>query len=412
MGRTEKIRFSERQLSEALANYARVRDEQLPLYAKRLKCGSAYSVYYVRRDPGKKSPVWLRLGRWPEVPAKVFLARARELLSASVLQVPVTVAAAKAEFNQLDTVGDLISWYQASAIAQRDLSGQRNRNVQSVISRQLLPTLAACQLVDLSSPVIKTKLVEPMADAGYSLSYIALVLRTIKAIFAAAVEAGLLDATPVPKLSIKQFTTAPVKAKPPAYHPGQLGEVIKQIAAEPDYQLKTMMALALMFGLRVGEVASLRWQQHVDIDNGYIYLAAHETKNSQPHQLPLTDQSQQLLRWHKRQLRINGHRGRALFPAKRDPRKTINASYASSRVSLALGKGAAHDLRKLARHSWQLAGIDFYVGEILLNHKGTDLLKTAYIYMQDLLIDNCRQALSQWHQQLNENGFMEAVCGG
>lgn len=406
-----KTKLTEKSMSDVLRCGVRVRDALLPLIASPWGKAEKATIFFVKRQPGARHATWLKLGVWPEVPIRVFRERALALLAGRVHQQSDYVVRAVSEFNDVKLLSDLLAWYTSSVVAQRDLSAQRNRNVRSVIQRQLLPALGEQKTRDLNHPVIKNKLIEPMAKAGYALSYIGLAIRTLKQIYAAAVKEQLLDVSPVTGLGLSLFTTAPVKNKPAAYHPGQIADVIKRIRNEPSYKVRCMIALALMHGLRVREVAGLCWGQHIDMTGKLLRLAADETKNGQQHLLPLTEPSLSVLRYHKTELRRHGHRGTKLFPASRNPRRSIGPTYASSLVSASLSRGAAHDLRKLARDWWQLNGIDFYIGELMLNHKGSAMLKTAHVYMQSTLIDNYRLALQRWHDCLLGYGLMEAVCG-
>ena len=406
----KRIKLTEKNMASILLDRVEARDIQFPLVVRPWQSGLKATVYFVKRKPGDKNASWVKLGTWPDVTIKVFRERATTLLSERVLQRPDAAALSVAQYGGIEKVSDLLQWYSGSVIGHRDLSGQRNRNVASIIRQQLLPAIGELPTRTLSQAAVRMLLVEPMAAHGYALSYMALTIRTLKQIYTAAIKAQLLESSPVADLKLALFTTATVKNKPAAYHPGQISEVIKRIKQEPCYKTRSLIAIALLHGLRVSEVAGLCWQQHVDITGKMLRLGGHETKNRQAHMLPLTDVAVSILLAHKQMLRRHGHRGQRLFPAARNPRASISRTYASALVSGSLSRGAAHDLRKLARDWWQLNGIDFYIGELMLNHKGSAMLKTAHVYMQSTLIDNYRQALQRWHGCLMEMGLMEAVC--
>lgn len=407
----KNTKITEKGMFSICRDRERVKDSSLPLVASPWSSNAKATMYFVKRQRGARHATWLKLGVWPDVPVRVFRERVLALLAGRVSELSDQRVLQDEQYNGLQLVRDLLQWYASSVIIARDLSAQRNRNVQSIIQRQLLPALGEQKTRDLSNPVIKSMLIERMAKARYSLSYIALTIRTLKQVYAAAVKEQLLDVSPVADLALGLFTTAAVRNKPAAYHPGQISDVIKRIAGEASYKTRCMMALALMHGLRVREVVGLCWGQHIDVAGKFLRLAADETKNGQQHLLPLTEPALAVLRYHKTALRRHGHRGTRLFPAARNPRRSIGPTYASALVSVALSRGAAHDLRKLARDWWQLNGIDFYIGELMLNHKGSAMLKTAHVYMQSTLIDNYQAALQRWHDHLMGLGLMEAVCG-
>ncbi|MCY1542676.1 hypothetical protein D9M68_784370 [compost metagenome] len=65
----------------------------------------------------------------------------------------------------------------------------------------------------------------------------------------------------------------------------------------------------------------------------------------------------------------------------------------------------SHDLRKLARTVWAELGIDFLVGELMLNHS---MGKLASTYIKTGIDQARRKGLEAWHAYLDERGFTEA----
>jgi hypothetical protein len=60
-------------------------------------------------------------------------------------------------------------------------------------------------------------------------------------------------------------------------------------------------------------------------------------------------------------------------------------------------KFTSHDIRKLARDSWQDMGIDWVIGEMLLNHERDGLDKR---YMHTHSREQMRKALGKWVQKI------------
>jgi hypothetical protein len=69
-----------------------------------------------------------------------------------------------------------------------------------------------------------------------------------------------------------------------------------------------------------------------------------------------------------------------------------------------LGKGewTSHDLRKVARTGWTDLGVDFLIGEMLVNHTMTRNVQT-YIHTSAEQLK--REALNKWHEWLDGKGF-------
>lgn len=386
---------------------ARVRDKQLPIVAVPAKFKSRVSLYLVKRRPGVKSAPWVKLGVYPEITWTTARAKALNLLAAQALGNSNKLSLAKAMFNQLQTVGDLLKWYLEEVSQEVHLSESRRRNVTSIITNHLLPRLADVPLMAITVPLIKERLIRPLYDK-YKLSYLELIQRTLKQVYAAAVAGKLITISPIADVTLKSFTTARVKPKTAAFNPGELQRVIGLIAAERRPWLRMMAGWQLMYAMRINEVAQIAWRPQIDIDNRLYRQPADVAKNDQGHVMPLTDVALTLLRYHKRSQRRYGHRGNWLFPAARNPWRHVNSNYACDLVSGILADGSGHDLRKLARRWWAENKVDTYVAELMLNHKRGVLMDT---YIQDLLLGNCRDALSMWHNQLMKLGLGVAICG-
>lgn len=385
----------------------RVRDEQLPLVLVPSKNKAKATLYFVKRQRGMKSATWHKIGVWPDASVQRVKDVAKQLLADSSLGIAIATAADQHRYNGYQRFSDVLDWYVSDPLSNASLSQSRVKNVGTLIKLHIKPLCGSCELATMGEPDIKTRLVDPMVKDGYAISYIDLACRTARQALTAAVRGKVIAVNPLSAMTMKSFTTAKVKPKKAAYHAGQLPDVIAAIGREPRHWVRVMAALILLHAMRVDEVASLRWSENVDLLNGMLRLSAEQTKNGQSHILPMTDMARELLRYHKRMQRKFGHRGAWLLPAKRNPKLQINSTYASYLVSSCLANGTAHDLRKIARQWWQENGVDFYVGELLLNHKSGVLSQT---YIQTLLVEPCRDALKLWHGELQKHGLMEAVC--
>ena len=80
---------------------------------------------------------------------------------------------------------------------------------------------------------------------------------------------------------------------------------------------------------------------------------------------------------------------------------TEQSAFAGFR-SLSGGLWSSHDLRKLARTGWVELGVDYLIGEMLLNH-GMSLMAETYINTSadELKLD----ALTRWHERLDSLGL-------
>lgn len=101
-----------------------------------------------------------------------------------------------------------------------------------------------------------------------------------------------------------------------------------------------------------------------------------------------------------------GYHGAYLFPANR--RGPLSATAASKVFSeLSNRQWTSHDVRKVARTCWMDLGVDYLVGEMLVNHALRNMDAT-YIHTTAEALK--RQALERWHDHLDRLG-LNALTG-
>ena len=76
-------------------------------------------------------------------------------------------------------------------------------------------------------------------------------------------------------------------------------------------------------------------------------------------------------------------------------------------VRLSRRDWTSHDVRKLARTAWMDLGVDYLVGEMLVNHALRNMDAT-YIHTTAEALK--REALERWHNQLDQQG-LSALTG-
>ena len=160
--------------------------------------------------------------------------------------------------------------------------------------------------------------------------------------------------------------------------------------------------MLIMHGTRIGETVDAKWEAF-DFKEQLWRIPADDTKTKQAHILPLTTQT---CTWLKLYKKYQARKGKSayLFHQKKNKRKVISANQGSSIIStLANKQWSAHDLRKFARSYWMELGIDYMVGEFLLNHTLNKLNQT---YIQTLAMPNCRTALQDWCNWLEQQGLI------
>ncbi|WP_353573403.1 integrase family protein, partial [Candidatus Albibeggiatoa sp. nov. BB20] len=152
--------------------------------------------------------------------------------------------------------------------------------------------------------------------------------------------------------------------------------------------------LLLLTGLRKREAATLNWD-NVDLDSGTIKII--ETKNSQPHTLPLSDFLQNLL-----EARLQGSTSQWVFEGRKnkpivESRHQINLVQSQSGIEF-----SCHDLRRTFATIAENLDISQYTIKRLLNHtnnqdvtagyiiKDIERIRTAMQQITDSVIEKCR----------------------
>jgi integrase len=343
---------------------------------------------------GKK---WEKIAGYPELPAKGLISalpKIRERLAAD----PKASAAA----GTLQTVGQLLDWFMVRQSTERSLSAKRRATNTSIITCHLKPRLCDLLVDEVDRSSLDMQVMWPM-QAEMSLSYVRLMWGVLVVAFRQAEKLRLIAKNPIAGFKFTDFTKARILPKPSRLRAVQLDEVIEQLAGGFDQHPQDCMLALMMLchGTRVGETRMARWSHLTLGEQGEWFIPAENTKTRCEHRLPLTHQVCALLERYRDWQSAKGYKGAYLFPARN--RGSISDSQACA-VFTRLGKGewTSHDLRKVARTGWTDLGVDFLIGEMLVNHTMT---RNVQIYIHTSAEQLKREALNKWHEWLDGKGF-------
>lgn len=209
--------------------------------------GSRYSVVY--RDPG---------GKQRKRSART-LAEARDLKSALRADI------ARGEYRALSQVTFAEyapEWLES--YAGRTSRGVREatvRDYRCVIEKRAIPFFGRLRLAEIEPRDVK-RYVTAVAAEGLSRNTTRLALAPVRALFATALEEGLIRSNPASGIRLPGPTAdAPAEDNSKALTEEQLGQVIA--ASPPEW--RTFVRFLAETGLRVGEAIALRWS---DVDLG------------------------------------------------------------------------------------------------------------------------------------------------
>lgn len=133
--------------------------------------------------------------------------------------------------------------------------------------------------------------------------------------------------------------------------------------AEPE--LQAVIAMGYWTGMRLGEIAGLKWSQ-LNLSEGMVRLSAEETKTGEPRAVPLHAEVVKVLNGLPR--RLNGK----VF-SKTD--KRFSAMFHKLTRALDVSELRFHDLRHTAATNLRRAGVDLFTIKQITGHKTLKMLE-------------------------------------
>lgn len=395
---TLHIKFTDAEL-QRLAEQSvirNVRDHRHPALLFRFGRNRARGSWHVVRHVDGKSPS-RKLGNWPDLPAKAALT----LLPKKLAELAADPAALVAVSSWV-TVGDLLRWYAGRVERDASVSKKWKDNIRSLVACQLLPRVGSLGLLQVSRDALDEQLIWTMQEVS-SLAYTRQAFGLLKTAFARASKLKRLTANPLAEMVFSDFTDTPIKPKPCALRPHQLPPLISRIATDGAQLTAACMLPLLMLchGTRISETRLARWSNINLVEGGEWFLPAAETKTDQDLRLPLTRHALALLKAYRARQKQTGYTGVYLFPrGDGDPLTEYQGQALIASISGA--EWTSHDLRKITRSMWLDLGVDYFIGELLLNHDIPDL-QAAYIHTHAEALK--RDALERWHLWLESKGL-------
>lgn len=378
---TLNVTISDAAIKRAAKNPSirQIKDTARPLVVRFHK-NRQKATWYLRR--GQK---WPRIGRFPEVTTAVVNRRLPDLLVELAIDPSSSI-----EIGTFETCGDVLTWYRDRMANDRKLSDERKQNCRSVIDKHLMPALHLVPLAHVNHALIDERLIWEL-QARYSLSNVRLIFSVLKVAFKQAALLRHIEHNPVADLVFTDFIQAKIIPKDASIRSDDIPLVLEAIQGK-NYVTRHLVLMMLLHGTRIGETRKAKWS---DIDNNYWFIPAVNTKTKTAHRLPLTEQAKRLLDEYRLLQKKKGYTGQYLFPSTKKDGKCLPGSSASRSIkSLSKGRWAAHDLRKVARTVWADQGVDYMVGEMLLNHALSKLDKT---YIHTHVDHKMLEALEKYH---------------
>jgi integrase len=339
---------------------------------------------------------WNRIGAYPDLSAKAVLAALPDLRMRLC-----TDPEARATVSPWSTLGELLNWYADRMSRDRNLSDKRKATGKSAIACHLIPRVGDLAIADVRHGTLDTQLMWPLQET-LSLEFVRLIFGLLVVACRQAHTLGLIPANPMTGIKFSDFSKTKIKAKPARLRGVQIEGLLGQLHElfEFDPQPAMLALMMLCHGTRIGETRKAQWS-HISLAERTWYLPVGNTKTRVEHSLPLTDQVCTLLIRYRAAQQASHYDGDCLFRSHSG--KGMSEGQASA-VFTGLGKGewSSHDLRKLARTGWADLGIDFLIGEMLINHA---MGHNVQAYIHTTVEERKRAALELWHAHLDLKGF-------
>ncbi|NWC95531.1 MULTISPECIES: site-specific integrase [unclassified Pseudomonas] len=340
---------------------------------------------------------WGKAGNYPGINAKLMQTTLPAILARRSIDPDATSTT-----TSWTKVGDVLTWYADRMSRDRGLSTKRKASAQSALRCHLVPRLQKLELASLDRASLDRLLMWPMQER-FALSFVRSVYGVLAVAFRQATRLALLGVNPVVDLKYTDFVRTRIKPKPARLRgddvPALLLDLADRFECAP---LESMLALMMLcHGTRLGETRQARWK-NLNLTTRQWFIPAEDTKTKAEHTLPLTEQACALIERYRAAQQTTGYQGPFLFPGRTG--RAISASTASTLFKgMTKSEWSSHDLRKVARTAWADLGVDYMVGEMLLNHAMKDLDAT---YIHTTAEGMKRKALETWHRHLDGYGFI------
>ena len=355
-----------------------LRDHRFPALRFRFKAENCGSWFVVLNSNGKTT--WKKIANYPAVSAKEVIKQFPQVIAKHELDLKAI------SFDEWKDVNGLVDWFNVRIATNRNLSEKRKRGIKSVIKLHLKPRVGDVLINNLNHKILNDLLIWPLQEK-YAISTVRLILAVLKVAFKQASTLNLIERDPIAGLKFSDFINIQIKPKDCALKASSISELLV-VLTRKNITARTFILMILMHGTRIGETRTARWS-NIDFKDKFWFIPANETKTKTALKLPLTASAIDLL------TELKKHSNCSYLFTLTGSNHCLNEVEANNIIQDASsGNWHAHDLRKLARTVWLDLGVDYMVGEMLLNHALSMINKTYIHTHAEKLI---RQALEKYH---------------
>lgn len=357
---------------------------------------------FLKKIRGKRH--WVKLGEYPALSVSDAKKLSEDYYFKLTMKQSSGAEVNPSESERINTVGQLLRWFLKTKLEQRNLSSSAKNNIKSIVEKTLLPRLCNLKLDYLNKQEFATRVVYPLLTRN-KVGTVQKVIQVFNHASSLAFSSGLITTPVLLGMRLVDFTTDKVKPKGSKLTLSVLPKLFKDIQVAP-FEVQQVMLTMLLFGTRIGETVKMRWDC-VDLYHQVWRIPAEDTKTNKEHLCPLTEVAQEVISTYGLHRHLYKRKSQYLFPVNRRWDKHLNINSVGKRISqLAAGEYTSHDIRKLVRSSLTEIGVDYHIGEMILNHSMSNLDK-AYIHTH--AHEQILHALELWHKTLLDHGLEEIL---
>jgi integrase len=356
-------------------------DDQLSGFGLRYRNGKRTWIYQYAFGSGEgRVNARLTLGEYPALPATKARETAQDLYAKVRLGQHPAADKKKNRSESRHTFGRLVSGYLEAK--QNELRDSSFVEIKRYLDHYAKP-LHGLQATAIDRKTI-ADLLDTIAKKGPTTANRA--RTSLSALFSWAMKKGLHDSNPVIGTE-----TRIEKTRHRVLTDSELATVWNML---PQTDYGDILRLLILTGQREAEIGGLRWDE-INFDEDLISLPPERTKNSRPHQIPMSTPVREILAG-----RTHGGRdflfGRGVgFLGWGRCKQRLDAAIAD-KLGNPLPHWTIHDLRRTAATRMVDLGEGPHIVEAVLNYVSGHRAGVAGIYNRSLYKAEKAQALSKW----------------
>jgi integrase len=313
-----------------------------------------------------------------------------------------------------ETVADLVETYLERHGRKLRSAAEEERRLRA----DILPEIGSRKVAEITrrelADLLHRKLDAVLAGKGTTGASVNRLHANLQRLFGKAVTWGWIENSPADRLE----KPAEEKSRSTAITDEQLPRVWNAVATLEDPRMALALRLQLVTATRLGEVVGAKLAE-LDLAAGFWVVPAERSKNSRPHEVPLSPMAIWLFRQAlslaelRRNARIERHGEQAeivhVFPGWRTKgkvphlrRDSTDRAFRQLVEKIGLSGLVPHDLRRTAATGMAALAVEPHVVEAVLGHVSGFRAGVSGIYNRHSYEREKRAALERWATHLGQ----------